>query len=449
MDALLFRPLVAEGLTTLRVRHDFRAGTGQVEAAREWDEGLDFGGYGRAFTFESLLTREPAVLGDEETRALFRRHGAGDLLDLLLAHMAAGRHEGVDVWVHAPRGIGLVSNMHSSAPGLGSRRHALRAGGIRRHGPEEPIEAVLVDGLNLSRAMSYKNAGARVPFGGSKICVVSEPIATGDDEALGFLAWGIDRARCFTGPDMGFSPEHADALRRRFTRNIVGGTAEALGPTGPPTARGVLLALVEAVRERLGRDGLGGLTFAVQGLGAVGAPLASGLLAGGAVRVFVADVDAARVESFLSSLESGDRGRVEVAGPDEVLFLDVDVASPNAVGGVVGEEEVPRIRAKILMGAANNQLRATSPEEEIRIARALAAAGVLYEVDWLHNAAGVIAGHEAWERQEEASMERVEARVEEVCRDGVREVLRLARETGTTPTEVAYRQVEEAIYGAG
>ena len=124
--------------------------------------------------------------------------------------------------------------MHSNVLGIANGRHAIRAGGIRRHEPHEPEYEVLVDGLNLARAMSYKNAAAQIPYGGSKVCVVSEPVALDDLEALGFLAWCLDRARCFTGPDMGFTPEHADVLRAHFTRNIVGGQAARWVRRGRP-----------------------------------------------------------------------------------------------------------------------------------------------------------------------------------------------------------------------
>ncbi len=286
----LFDPLAAEGLTTLHVRHDWRSGRTTATAACEWDPDADFARYRRDFDHETRLTTRPAVLDAEATAALYAAHGAADALAELTQLLTAGRHQGVDLWLHAARGIRFISNMHSNVLGIANGRHAIRAGGIRRHEPHEPEYEVLVDGLNLARAMSYKNAAAQIPYGGSKVCVVSEPVALDDLEALGFLAWCLDRARCFTGPDMGFTPEHADVLRAHFTRNIVGGPGGALGPTGAPTARGVLCALREAVRHQLGREGLRGVSVAVQGLGAVGGPLARGLLEAGC-RLVVAERD--------------------------------------------------------------------------------------------------------------------------------------------------------------
>ncbi len=443
----LFAPLESSELTTLRVRHDWRTGASFACASREWDPALAFVDYRRTFDHETILTSRQVTLHGAATRERWEAEGALQALNKLLELMRQGRHQGVDIHIHPRRPIRFVSNMHSNVLALDNRRHALRAGGIRRHEPEEDELEVLVDGLNLARAMTFKNAAARIPYGGSKICVTAPPISLDDDEALGFLGWCIDRSRAFTGPDMGFVPEHADALRARFTRNIVGGPGGSLGPTGEPTARGVLLALIEAARHHLGRtDGLRGVSLAVQGLGAVGGPLALGALRSGVERLVVADPDLGRVEGFLASLGVADRERVERCDPADILRAEVDILSPNAVGGVLGLDEIAALRCRVVMGAANNQLRAVSRAEEVALARALADRGVLYQIDWMHNTAGVIAGCEEYEHQEGAQMSRVDAALVTVCRDGVRENLVEAAAAGVTPTEMAYQRIESAIY---
>ena len=305
---------------------------------------------------------------------------------------------------------------------------------------------VLVDGLNLARGMSFKNAAAQIPFGGSKICVHSNPIGLDDLEGLGFLAWCIDQSRCFTGPDMGFEPEHADILRTHFTRNIVGGPAGALGPTGGPTAQGVFLSLKEAVKHHLDKSGFDGLDVAVQGLGAVGAPLAHLLLEAGVAQLLVADSGVECLASFLADLPEQWRGRTRSVDPDKVLFEKVDIVSPNAIGGVFSAEEIDRLQCRIVMGGANNQLRATSQEGEAVLAERLANRGILYQVDWMHNTAGVIAGCEEYLHQEDAHMDRVVAHLERVCGEGVRANLFEARKNGYSPTAMAYRRIEERIY---
>jgi len=360
--------------------------------------------------------------------------------------MRKGRHQGVDFWLHPTRPILVISNMHSNVLGVANRQHAVRAGGIRRHELEEPLEDVLVDGLNLARGMSFKNAAAQIPFGGSKICVASAPIAADDSEAMGFLAWCIDRSRSFTGPDMGFEPRHADVLRERFTQNIVGGSQGALGPTGGPTAHGLFLALSEAVAHHIDRPSLSGLRVALQGLGAVGAPFGKALLKADVAELRVADHDRGRVDAFLSSVSAEARERTSVVEPDQILFQGVDIVSPNAIGGILDPDVIDRLRCRIVMGAANNQLAASSQEDELALAARLAARGILFQVGWMHNAAGVIAGCEEWRHQEAAQMDRVIIHLERVCRDGVRTNLEEARTAGCTPTEMAYKRIERQIY---
>ena len=98
------------------------------------------------------------------------------------------------------------------------------------------------------------------------------------------------------------------------------------------------------------------------------------------------------------------------------------------------------------MGGANNQLRATSQEREAELAQRLANRDILYQVDWMHNTAGVIAGCEEFLNQEDAQMDNVLTHLERVCRGGVRTNLAEARENDCTPTEMAYRRIEQQIY---
>ncbi|MEW6071494.1 MAG: Glu/Leu/Phe/Val dehydrogenase dimerization domain-containing protein [Planctomycetota bacterium] len=443
----IFDPLLAGGWTGLVLRHDRGTGAVAAFATREWDSDRAFAAYGREFDHETVLTPRCARLDAAATRALYGAAGSTDKLDLAAELLRAGGHEGIDLWIHAGRDIRFLNNVHSTRLGIGNGRHALRGGGIRRHDRADGEEEVLVDGLNLARGMSFKNAAAGLPYGGAKLCVHAAPIALDDFEALGFVAWCIDRSRAFTGPDMGFLPQHADVLRRDFTRNIVGGPGGALGPTGTPTARGVFLALREAVRQHMGREEPAGLAVAVQGLGAVGAPLARELLAAGVGRLLAADPSPERRDAFLAGLSGADRARTALLPPAEVLFAAVDIVCPCAIGGILGAEEIDRLRCRIVMGAANNQLRAVSQAAELVLADRLAARGILYQIDWMHNGAGVLAGMEEYERQEEARMENVLARLERVCGEGVRRNLADAAARGVTPTALAYERLAARIYG--
>lgn len=81
-----------------------------------------------------------------------------------------------------------------------------------------------MDGLNLAGGMSFKNAVAGLPFGGCKSVVVTPPVDLEDNEALGSIAYCIDRAHSFTGPDMGLDAELADVMNQRLSRNFGGGS---------------------------------------------------------------------------------------------------------------------------------------------------------------------------------------------------------------------------------
>lgn len=443
MEESLFRPLLEEDLTTLRIAHHWKTGRVAVRAAREWEPGTNWARYRRDFTWEDPLTADAACLGDRETRDIFRRHGLSDYLERVVALVVDARHQGVEAFFDRTQGIRFLSNMHSNTLGVGNGRHAVRAGGIRRHDPDTPELEVLVDGLNLARAMSFKNAAAGMPFGGSKITVQCPPVDLEDRRAVGFLAYCLDRSRSVTGPDMGFSPSLADVMHREgFSPNITGGLENRLGPTGGPTAYGVYLALKEAMAFRYGSDGLGGKRIVVQGLGAVGRPLVEEHLMREAVTVWCADVDPAAVEHLARRFPD----RVRSLPVEEVLTAEADVFLPCAVGGILDEAAIRALRYHVVMGAANNQLRATTPEEEIRLARLLDERGILFQVDWIQNAGGVIAGMEEYLRGDEASVASVRVQVERACGLGTRENLAAAREAGVTPTEMAYRRYRERIY---
>ena len=441
MNKELHQVLSDAGLTSLRLCSDFRAGSTELVVSRRWSEATDFAAYGQSFAVDQLPCRDARVLADADARALFERAGAGRSLARLEELMRGGRHEMLVVNVHAGLGMRAALAIHSTVLGRNNGRHALRAGGFRRHEPDEPEGEVMVDGLNLSRAMSYKNAAAEIPYGGCKMTVQCGPVALDDLPRLGFLAWCIDSGHFMTGPDMGFSPDHADALRARFTRHVLGGSKGALGPTGGPTALGCSLAIVEAARAHWGSASLEGRRAAVQGLGAVGLALAKRLAAAG-MRLVVADVDPARIAHARETL-----GVFEVVSTDEILGAECDLLAPCAVGGVLDDAAIDRLRCSMVYGSANNQLRAVTVDEEIRLARKLAARGILYQPDWTHNTAGVMAGAEEYAHQEEASFERALPLLERVCRDGTRALLEEARTTGKTPTEVAYARIDRVLYG--
>jgi glutamate dehydrogenase/leucine dehydrogenase len=443
LEKSLFLPLAKENLTSFCVYCNRRDGLVTFRAAREWEQETDWSRYSRDFTVEERLTTRTVYLGHQETWDLFKRYGLTGYLDDVVDLVKKGKHQGIECFFDRNKNIRFISNMHSNTLGINNGYHAIRSGGIRRHEPEEKEIDVIVDGLNLSRAMSFKNAGAQIPFGGSKITVQCSPVDLSDFHTLGFLAYALDRTRSFTGPDMGFSPELADVMRREgYSINITGGFDSKIGPTGGPTAYGVYLALKEAVNFKFGAETLAGKTIVVQGTGAVGYPLVEEYLTKEDVTIFIADIVRDPVKKLVAQFP----GRVKELDPKDVFNVEADIFAPCAMGGILDDETIKSLKCSIVFGAANNQLKATNQEEEIRLAKILNKRGILFQVDWMHNTGGVIAGREEYMYREKASLDHVMSHTEKVCKYGVRENLEAASKEQITPTERAYRYYAAKIY---
>jgi len=409
---------------------------------REWDDATDWRGYNHRFTTDDQLVNAGRCLFDQDAATLFERHGAGGHLERVIELIRRGRHVGLDGYYWRRKDIRFINHRHSVVRGLNNRSHAVLSGGIRRHDRADTEYEVILDGLNLARAMSFKNVAAEIPFGGCKTTVHSDPVDLDDLQEIGFLSYAVDRSRCFTGPDMGYPPELADVMKAHFTVNITGGPKGPLGPTGTPTALGVFLAMKEAAGFRFGHDSLRERTVAIQGLGAVGLPLAEHCLEDGA-RLVVSEPRA----DLVRALQARCPARfVKVLEGEAIYFEDADVFAPCARGGIIGRERIPFLKFPIIIGGANNQLAATSQEEEFDLAAELARRGVLFQCDWWHNIGGVMAGTEEYLHQAAASPARLAARIREICPRKTRENLVAAKARGLTPTECAYRTAESLIY---
>ena len=268
----VFSILAEEGLTTLEVAYNSREDKLTFRGVKEWEEGITWDRYMIDFTPEDILTDDYRAVGTEALVEAFTRQGLEDYLTRIEHLLREGRHHGIEFFYNPGLNIRVMYCKSGNALGIRNKRHAIRTGGIRRHELDEPEIEVLIDGLNLARAMSYKNALAGIPYGGSKILVQCAPVSLSDFEVLGFLAYIIDRTRSFTGPDMGFEPAISDVIRERFTKAITGGMKSPLGPTGGITAYGGYLATKEVCNFVYGNSSLDGKQIAIQGLGACAYP---------------------------------------------------------------------------------------------------------------------------------------------------------------------------------
>ncbi|MBN9531662.1 MAG: amino acid dehydrogenase [Alphaproteobacteria bacterium] len=327
----------------------------------------------------------------------------------------------------------IVSHFHDPASGL----RAIVAvhstvlgpafGGCRMY-PYADDEAALADALRLSRAMTYKAALAGVPFGGGKAVIIGDPARDKSDALLTAMARFIDSfgGRYQTADDVGTTVGDM-AVMRRITP-YARGLADAAGEPCPATAWGTYHGLRAVARHRFGRRDLAGLSVAIQGLGSVGWRLA-GYLAADGVRLVVSDI---RPEAVARAVRAF--GATAVT-PDRILFEDVDILSPNALGAVFDDRTIPQLRARAIAGAANNQL--ARPEH----GRMLAARGITYAPDYVVNAGGLIdVAHEGPGYDPQTVLH---------CCAGIAEtvaaVLRRADRDGAAPADIADRMAEECL----
>ncbi len=249
--------------------------------------------------------------------------------------------------------------------------------GGARMWPYASEDEAVEDALRLARGMTYKAALAGIALGGGKSVIIGDP-ARDKSEAL-WLAFGrfVDSlgGRYIVAEDVGTSVEDIEIVRRATPHSA--GLASASGDPSGATAFGVYQGILAAVACKLGREGVSGLTCAVQGLGHVGMRLCDYLARDGAELV-VSDINADRVAEAVSRY-----GATAVA-PERIHAVAADVFVPCALGAVINDRTIPELGAAVVAGSANNQLA------EDRHGAALAERGILYAPDYVINAGGVI-----------------------------------------------------------
>ncbi|MEZ5689482.1 MAG: Glu/Leu/Phe/Val dehydrogenase dimerization domain-containing protein [Caenibius sp.] len=331
-------------------------------------------------------------------------------------------HELVQFVYDRASGLQAIIALHSTHRGPGG-------GGVRFwHYQDE--SGAMRDALRLSRGMSYKNAMADLPAGGGKAVILADSGKRKSPEMLAAFADAIEAlgGRYVTAEDVGVTEDDMAAIAKRtdYVSGLPVAAGQAGGDPGPFTSRGIYLGLREAVRYKLGRESVEGVHIAIQGTGSVGSGLARLLAADGA-RLTLADIDSARAAALAEEL-----GATTVPA-DAIMDVACDVFSPNALGAILDETGIARLRTTIVAGGANNQL-----------ARAehgglLAERGILYAPDYVINAGGIInVTLEYGARQEGrvCDVAEVNARIDKIPAR-LRQVWERAEETGETPDVVA------------
>jgi leucine dehydrogenase len=315
---------------------------------------------------------------------------------------------------------GIIA-IHSTARGP--------AGGGTRFWNYHSTEEALRDVLRLARGMTYKSALADLPLGGGKSVIIGDHRTT-DRERI-FRAHGrfinTLAGQYVTGEDVGTSPEDMEYVRQETS--YVAGLHGLSGDPSPATARGVFRAMQAAAHDHRAGDDLGNRTVAIQGCGHVGYYLAQELHRVGA-KLIVADIDPEKVERLVSEF------RAMAVSPEEIYSVGTDIFAPCALGGIINDQTLPKLKSEIICGAANNQLL------EPRHGEVLEKQGRVYVPDYAANAGGVINGccmeMMGWDRA--ATLKKVDA-----IYDTILEIFRLARKEGIPNHQAADRLAEQRV----
>lgn len=252
-------------------------------------------------------------------------------------------------------------------------------GGTRMWNYKNEDEA-LVDVLRLSKGMTYKAAAAGLNLGGGKAVIIGDA-KTQKTEGL-FRAFGQFvnslNGKYITAEDVGTCEQDMEYIYMETP--WVTGIPKDFGGSGDPspyTAHGVLMGIKASTKEKFGTDSLKGIRVAVQGLGNVGSNLVKYLHQEGAI-VTVADIDQDKAKLMV------DKFGAHMSSTDQIVFTDCDVFAPCALGAVVNDSTISKLKCKVIAGGANNQLA------EPRHGEILREMGILYAPDYVINAGGLM-----------------------------------------------------------
>lgn len=339
-----------------------------------------------------------------------------------IQNLPTDTHEAVYRWENETLGVVGFIAIHSTALGPAF-------GGARVWSYASEAEA-LTDALRLSEGMTYKNAMAELGAGGGKAVLWTRRPLTAREEIFTCFGEAIDllRGRYITAEDVGTGVADMQVVRQktRYVAGLPASEGQAGGDPSPWTALGVMSA-VEAALAIDGQE-VRGMTFAVQGLGSVGRRLCA-LLHGAGAKLIVADTFVGRAE------EAADEFGATICGSEFLLGARADVLVPCALGGILNARTIPEIKARYVIGAANNQL-ATAAD-----GHTLAHRGITYVPDYVANAGGIInvlaeyRGHD--DQEVEHDVRHIGSRVDAL--------LRRARVADEPPFEVARKMAQDLI----
>ena len=338
-----------------------------------------------------------------------------------------GEHEQV-VFCHDPHvGLKAIIAIHNTSLGPA-------LGGTRMWAYKNEDEA-LVDVLRLSKGMTYKAAAAGLNLGGGKAVIIGDPKkdkTEGLFRAFGQFVNSLN-GKYITAEDVGTNVKDMEYIYMETP--WVTGIPKDFGGSGDPspyTAHGVLMGIKAAAKEKLGTDSLKGMRVAVQGLGNVGSNLVKYLHEEGA-KTIVTDIDQNRIKEHAEKYGS------TAVGVDEILTVECDILAPCALGAVVNDNTIGKLKCKAIAGGANNQLAEARHGDQLR------ELGILYAPDYVINAGGLM---NVFVELEGYSPDRAFDKTRKVY-DNMMQVFEIAKRDNISTHIAADRLAEERIQTIG
>lgn len=298
--------------------------------------------------------------------------------------------------------------------------------------PYDNEEDALRDAIRLARGMTYKNAAAGLNLGGAKTVVIGDPKKDKSEamfRALGRYVESLN-GRYITAEDVGTTTQDMNEVY--METNYVTGTTDAPGASGNPspvTAKGVYYAMKRTALEAFGSDDLKGKTISLQGAGNVARTLAELVHAEGA-QIIVTDINQEAIDYLV------DKVGAKAVGVDEIYDVQADIFAPCALGAILNDDTIPRLKVKAICGSANNQLLDIDKHGKL-----LADKGIVYAPDYIANAGGVInVADELIGFNEERALNKVKK-----IYDQMSEVFKIAKAENITTAKAADRVAENRI----
>lgn len=300
--------------------------------------------------------------------------------------------------------------------------------------PYQSEKDAVVDVLRLAQAMTYKAAAAELNLGGGKSVIIGDPAKDKTEDLLRSFGRFVEslKGKYIAAEDVGITTKDIEIVLKE-TKHVAG-ISEKLGGSGDPslvTAYGVFYGMKACLEEAFGSSSFSGRKIAIQGIaGKVGSALA-GLLSQEGVVLFGSERNQEAAENLKRKID------FKLVALDEIYGLEADVFSPCAMGGILNDKTIPRLKAKIVAGSANNQLL------ELEHGKLIHEAGIIYAPDYIINAGGLInIAHE--KNPQSYSKERALAGTEKIYQR-IKNIINISKKNNIPTYLIADKIAEERI----